>query len=288
MSGSIGFPRVRAFLPALSVSLFLGLISAAVRADEHITWLHPEFPPSYIGSGEFTGQGYLDLQLIALQLRLPGFAHTTTAAPLARIWHELPHVDGVCFLGASPTEERLKVALFSRRGILTPIIQLAMREEGSERIRPYLNAEGEVDLEKLKSASELTGAYTDTATYGQIIDDFLHSQDHAVILSRVVEMRHPLTLLEKARTDFIFVWPEQLTYYKRSTHSDFPTVSFKVAGTTAAQPYYAACSRGPLGRKAIARIDAVLDEPTAWHEFVAPLKLWFPQADYDRAYRGEE
>ena len=284
--------RVRTVLfavfPALSLALSLGQMPANARDNEQITWLHPEFPPSYIGSGEFAGQGYLDLQLTALQLQLPGFAHNVTTAPLARIWHEIPHTDGVCFLGASPTEERLKVALFSERGILTPIIQLAMREEGSERIRPYLNAEGEVDLEKLKAAPDLTGAYTDTATYGQIIDDFLHSDDHKVPLNRVVEMRHPLTLLEKARTDFIFVWPEQLTYFKRSTHSDFATVSYKVAGTTAAQPYYIACSRGPQGRKAIARINAVLAEPDTWHAFVAPLKIWFPQADYDRAYRGEE
>src|ERR1700761_815895 len=168
----------RTILFALFISL--GLTSAAARADEQITWLHPEFPPSYIGSGEFTGQGYLDLQLTVLQLKLPGFTHTVVTAPLARIWHEIPHTDGVCFLGASPTDERLKVALFSDRGILTPIIQLAMREEGSERIRPYLNAEGAVDLEKLKTAPDLTGAYTDTATYGQIIDDFLHSDDHKV------------------------------------------------------------------------------------------------------------
>ena len=219
---------------------------------------------------------------------MPGFAHTTIAAPLARIWHEMPRTDGICFLGASPTPERQKVALFSNKGILTPIIQLAMREENSGRIRPYLNAEGEVDLEKLKSATDLTGAYTDTATYGEIIDDFLHSGDHPVKLDRVVEMRHPLTLLEKGRTDFIFVWPEQLTYFKRSTHSDFATASYKVAGTTAAQPYFVACSKGPLGRKAIARINAMLDEPETWHAFVAPLKIWFPAVDYQRAYRGEE
>jgi len=268
--------------------LSVWFVSAAAEADDRITWLHPEFPPSYIGSGEFTGQGYLDLQLTVLQLKMPGFTHTTIAAPLARIWHEMPRTDGICFLGASPTEERLKVALFSQKGILTPIIQLAMREEGSERIRPYLDADGAVDLEKLKSATDLTGAYTDTATYGKIIDDFLHSEDHAVKLERVVEMRHPLTLLEKARTDFIFVWPEQLTYFKRSTHTDFATVSFKVAGTTAAQPYYVACSKGPMGRKAIARIDAILDESETWRAFVAPLKIWFPLADFERADRGIE
>ena len=283
MSGSI-VTHFRA--PLLVLSLWL--VSAAAQAGDHITWLHPEFPPSYIGDGEFKGQGYLDLQLTVLQLMMPGFAHTTVAAPLARIWHEMPHDDGLCFLGASPTDERLKVGLFSKRGILTPIIQLAMREERSDRIRPYLNADGEVDLEKLKAAPGLTGAYTDTATYGRIIDDFLHSHDHAAPLNRVVEMRQPLTLLANGRTDFIFVWPEQLTYFKRSTHSDFATVSFKVARTTAAQPYYVACSKGPVGQRAIAQIDAMLNEAETWHAFVAPLKIWFPPVDYERAYRGIE
>jgi len=266
----------------------LGLFSTATWAGEHITWLHPEFPPSYIESGEFAGQGYLDRQLAVLQAKLPGFTHSVVSAPLARIWHELPRVDGICFLGASPTEERLNVAFFSRRGILTPIIQLAVRADQSDRIRPYLDAEGEVDLDKLKFASDLVGAYTDTATYGQKIDDFIHAKDLTVGLNRVVEMRHPFTLLEKARTDFIFVWPEQLTYYKRSTHSDFTTASYKVAGTSAAQPYYVACSKGPVGDKAISRIDAVLAEPAAWHDFVAPLGTWFPPVDFDRADRGEE
>lgn len=270
------------------VILSLGLLSAAAQAGEHVTWLHPEFPPSYIESGEFAGQGYLDQQLAVLQAKLPGFTHSVVSAPLARIWHELPRADGFCFLGASPTDERLKAALFSRRGILTPIIQLAVRAEESEHIRPYLNAGGEVDLGKLKSAARLTGAYTDTATYGQIIDDFIHAKDKAVGLKGVVEMRHPFTLLEKGRTDFIFVWPEQLTYFKRSTHSDFATVSYKVAGTSAAQPYYVACSKGAVGDKVVARIDAVLDDPAAWHDFVAPLKTWFPPVDFDRAYRGEE
>ena len=283
MTGSI-IRQIRTIL----VALCLGFISAAARAGEHITWLHPEFPPSYIGSGEFARQGYLDLQLTVLQLKMPGFTHSTVAAPLARVWHEMRHADGVCFLGASPTPERLKLGLFSSKGILTPIIQLAMRKEQSDRIRPYLDADGEVDLDKLKSASELTGTYTGTATYGRVIDDFLRSQDHAVTLNKVVEMRHPLTLLEKARTDFIFVWPEQLTYFKRSTHSDFATVSYKVSGTSAAQPYFVACSRGPLGRTAIAQINAILNEPETWHAFVAPLKIWFPPVDYERADRGVE
>jgi uncharacterized protein (TIGR02285 family) len=275
----------------ISTALFALSLAAAfapARAADRITWLHPEFPPSYIGTGEFEGQGYLDQQLAVLQGKLPGFAQTTVTAPLARVWHELARADGFCFLGASPTEERRKVALFSKRGTPTPIIQLAMRGEQAERIRPYLDAEGEVDLGKLKTATDLAGTYTETATYGRAIDDFIHAEDRIVILDRVVEMRHPFTLLEKARTDFIFVWPEQLTYFKRSTHADFATVNFRIAGSPAAQPYYAACSKGPIGKRAIARIDAVLAIPANWHEFEAPLKAWFPQADYERADRGVE
>jgi uncharacterized protein (TIGR02285 family) len=262
--------------------------AAAGRADEHITWLHPEFPPSYVASGEFAGLGYLDRQLAVLQAKLPGFSHSTVTAPLARIWHELPRADGYCFLGASITEERLRLAVFSKSGIDTPIIQLALRAEDAERLRPYLNAEGEVELDKLKAAPDLQGAYTDTATYGAAIDTFIRAPDRTVALEKVVEMRHPFTLLEKGRTDFIFVWPEQLTYYKRATHSDFATASFRIAGSSDAQPYYVACSKGAVGERAIARIDAVLAEPAAWHEFVAPLRLWFPAADFERAYRAVE
>lgn len=275
--------------PIRILAALLGSVCfTAAAAEDHVTWLHPEFPPSYIGSGEFAGRGYLDMQLLVLQTRLTGFTHSTDPAPLARIWHELPRTDGYCFLGASITEERLKLGLFSKKGIETPIIQLAVRAEDAGRIRPYLDTAGEVDLGRLKTASELEGAFTDTATYGPAIDDFLHAKDHAVALERVVEMRQPFTLLEKGRTDFIFVWPEQLTYYKRSTHSDFATTSFRIAGSSDAQPYYVACSKGPLGQKAIARIDALLADPEVWHEFVAPLKLWFPPVDYERAYRAVE
>jgi uncharacterized protein (TIGR02285 family) len=275
-------------LRAILLTVCFGTISIAATAAERITWLHPEFPPSYIASGELEGLGYIDLQLTVLQALLPEFAQDVVTAPLTRIWHELPRVDGLCFLGASKTEERLKLGLFSRRGILTPIIQLAMRAEQGERMRPYLDADGEVDLEKLKSASGLTGAFTATATYGQLIDAFIHAHDRTVTLNSYVELRQPFTLLERGRTDFIFVWPEQLTYFKRATHADFATVSFRVAGTTAAQPYYVACSNGPQGRKVIGRINQVLDQPEAWHMFVAPLRKWFPQADADRADRGEE
>jgi len=268
--------------------LSLGLRAATAHAGEHITWLHPEFPPSYIAAGELAGYGYLDKQLAVLQGKLPEFSHSTVTAPLTRIWHELGRSDGLCFLGAATTEERLRIGRFSRRGILTPIIQLAMRAEESERIHPYLNADGEVDLEKLKGSTDLTGSYTETASYGRLIDDFIHSQDRTMVLNKVVELRHPFALLEKARTDFIFVWPEQLTYFKRSSHRDFATVSYRISGTTAAQPYFVACSKGPLGEKAIARIDAVLAEPDAWRDFVAPLRKWFPEADFERAERGFE
>jgi uncharacterized protein (TIGR02285 family) len=270
---------VRTILLVLS----MGLLSAAAEAGDHITWLHPEFPPSYIASGEFEGQGYLDRQLAVLQGMLPGFTQTVVTAPLARIWHELPRADGYCFLGASITEERLKLGIFSKRGIYTPIIQLAVRTEQAERIHPYLDAEGEVDLDRLKAAPDLRGAYTDTATYGVAIDDFIHAHDRAAPMEKVVEMRHPFTLLEKGRVDFIFVWPEQLTYYKRSSHSDFATTSYRIAGSSDAQPYYVACSKGAVGQKVITRIDAVLAEPAAWHAFVAPLKEWFPPVDFDRA-----
>jgi uncharacterized protein (TIGR02285 family) len=269
-------------------SAFLGLASVTAEANDHITWLHPEFPPSYIASGEFEGQGYLDRQLAALQGLLPGFAHSTITAPLTRVWHELPRTDGFCFLGASITEERLKLAIFSKRGIYTPIIQLAMREDEADRIRPYLNADGEVELDKLKTASGLEGAYTDTATYGQAIDDFIHAGDRTVTLTKVVEMRHPFTLLQKGRADFIFVWPEQLTFYKRSEHSDLATISFRIAGTSDAQPYYVACSKGAVGQKAITRIDAVLAKADAWHQFVEPLRSWFPPIDFERADSAAE
>lgn len=273
----------RTFLLAVSLSL-----AAAAQAADHVTWMHPEFPPSYIASGEFAGQGYLDQQLAVLQGKLSGVTQSTVTAPLSRIWYELPRSDGYCFLGASVTEERLKLALFSKRGIYTPIIQLAMRADEADRIRPYLNAQGEVDLDKLRFASDLEGSYTDNATYGALIDDFIHVQDRTVYLNKVVEMRHPFTLLERGRTDFIFIWPEQLTYYKRAAHSDVATVSFKIAGTSDAQPYYAACSKGPMGERAIRRIDAILAEPDAWHDFVAPLKSWFPPVDYERADRAVE
>lgn len=267
-------------------AVLLGLVSASAMAEEHITWLHPEFPPSYIESGEFSGQGYLDQQLAVLQARLPGFTHSTVTAPLARIWHELPRTDGICFLGGSITPERLKLANFSKRGIYTPIIQLAVRAEEAERFYPYLNAAGEVVLETLKSAPDLEGAYTDTASYGPQIDDFIHARDHAVALNKVVEIHHPFTLLQKGRTDFIFIWPEQLTYFKRSAHSDFATTSFRIAGSADAQPYNVACSKGPLGQRAIKRIDSLLADPAAWHDFVAPLKSWFPPVDFDRADRA--
>jgi len=158
----------------------------------------------------------------------------------------------------------------------------------SDRMRPYLNGEGEVELDKLKSSQDLEGAYTDTATYGEDIDAFIHAPDRAVQLNKVVEMNHPLTLLQKGRTDFIFVWPEQLTFFKRSTHADFATVNYRIAGSPAAQPYYVACSKGPLGQKAIARIDALLAEPASWEEFIAPLRSWFSPADVERAQRGAE
>lgn len=272
--------------PMFVLSAFLGLASATAGAVDRITWLHPEFPPSYVGSGEFAGKGYLDQQLAVLQKLLPGFAHSTATAPLARIWHELPRADGLCFLGASITEERLKLAVYSKRGLYTPIIQLAMRADEADRIRPFLNEEGEVELDKLKSASGLEGAYTDAATYGQVIDDFIHAEDRTVLLTKVVEMRHPFTLLQKGRADFIFIWPEQLTFYKRSEHSDLATVSYRIAGTSDAQPYYIACSKGAEGQKAITRIDAVLGGAEAWRQFVEPLRSWFPPIDFERAESG--
>lgn len=275
-------------LRTLLFATALGLISASSKAADHITWLHPEFPPSYIASGEFAGQGYLDQQLAVLQGMLPGLTHSTVTAPLARIWHELPREDGFCFLGASITDERLKLARFSKRGIYTPIIQLAVRAEEAERIYPYLNADGEVELDKLKRAPDLEGAYTDTATYGAAIDDFIHARDRAGTLNKVVEVHHPFTLLQKGRTDFIFIWPEQLTYLKRSTHTEFATVSYRIAGSPDAQPYYVACSKGVVGEKVIKRINAVLTDPEAWHSFVVPLKNWFPPVDYDRADRAVE
>ena len=45
--------QIRTFIGA-----YLGLFFSAAQAGEHVTWLHPEFPPSYIASGEFAGQGY--------------------------------------------------------------------------------------------------------------------------------------------------------------------------------------------------------------------------------------
>jgi uncharacterized protein (TIGR02285 family) len=265
------------------LALLLSFRAAAQPDEAKVTWMRADLPPQSILDGELSGQGWSDVQMRQLFPKLSGFEHHVTEGSLGRIWYEMEHHDGVCFDGASRNAARETFALYSRRPILVPSYGVTVRAGEKARFARFLDASGAMDLDRLAEAGALTGGYTAAREHFPAIDRFLQNAKSGPRMDKTVSPSQLFNLLHARRLDFIFSEPVEAPYYKARFHLGGEFVTFPIAGDPPSIKGYLVCSKGPIGRAVIARLDALLDDDGEWAAYLEPLRRWMMPADFAKA-----
>lgn len=269
---------IRPWIIALCLSLPFCL--AAAPPPKTVSWIQADLPPQFILEGDLAGQGWADRQMRFLFPLLPEFDHRLVQSSLSRAWYEMAHRDGVCFDGAARNAEREDIALFSRRPIVAPSYRIIIRAADLMRFHPFLDADGSIDLERLAAEDGLAGGYTAAREHFPAINRFIESDQRRVRLETAMSPAQLFNLLQGRRLDFIISSPVETPYYKARFHLADAFVSLPVKGGVSAIRGYVVCSKGPLGRAVIERIDAVLADRARWDAYIEPLRRWFEPADF--------
>jgi len=256
---------------------------AAQPAGEKLVWMRADLPPQWILAGELAGQGWADQQMRTLFPLLGEFQHEEVTGSLSRIWYEIEHHDGICIDGASRNEDRLRYALFTNRPIIVPPFGVTIRAEDLKRFEPFLDAEGALDLGRLGGRWDLTGGYTAAREHFPAINQFLQNAQRGPHLDKTVSPSQLFNLLHAKRLDFIFSEPVEDLYYKARFHVSDEFVTFPIAGNAPTLRGYIVCSKGPIGRAVIARLDAILAEEAGWAAYMEPLRRWLGPKDFAKA-----
>jgi len=178
------------------------------------------------------------------------------------------------------TPEREKIARFTERPVLVPGFRLIAKTSRLASFRPFMNGNGEIDLEAVRENRHLSGGYIAERAYPQPIVDFtalpaLHSR-----LERSVDAERLYQLLRSNRVDFVFGLGYEAKYFGSAHEDDEPLTALPIQGVERTVKGYTACSPGPLGRAVIARLDALQKEDGFWRRWVAPLQRWLDSSDF--------
>jgi len=262
----------------LAAILAAGVGMGGVQARDSITWMTVDLPPATIYEGEMAGNGFADQQLRVLTAALPDYDHKIVKGTIARNWHELETRDGICFNWVTRSGTHWN-ALFSKRPVLNPGYRLVVRTARLTEFLPY-GQSGDLDLDLLGQSDSLSGGYIASRDYLPTINGFIASGDRRSKLQKTMTSAQLVELLHVGRLDFIFASPTEVAYYHVAEHlaADFSVL--KVKGEPVYNEGYVACSSGPVGKAAMAKIDAYLERAEGWAAYVAPLQRWLDPADY--------
>ena len=265
------------------ILLLLSSPLAAAPPEQKVTWMRADLPPQWVFDGDLKGQGWGDVQMRNLFLLLPHYEHRVVEGSLSRIWYEIEHRDGVCFNGAARNAEREAFAIFTRRPIVVPSYGVTTLANNSQRFERLLDADGAIDLDGLGAESALTGGYTAAREHFPAINRFLQNSERGPRMEKTMSPSQLFNLLHAGRLDFIFSEPVEGPYYKARFHLSDEFVTFPIKGNVASIKGYVVCSKGPIGRAVIARLDQLLDQDDPWAAYLEPLRRWMTPKDFAKA-----
>ncbi|WP_081944399.1 TIGR02285 family protein [Thalassospira australica] len=247
-----------------------------------IIWAIPPLAPAFIWHDN-TLKGYAADTQEWFTSRLPDYAHSVLEVPLARLLAEMKNgAEGElrCSTTLIPTAERRDYIVFAKTVLLHLPNAVVIRAGEEGRFDPFLTVEGHVDLDRLLATGDLQSAVRIGRAYGTRIDTALARHQNAAQVMTVADDTKFLRMLELNRIDWTLYFPSEAEYYRREQTPNLEINALPVAGNTTLLEATIGCANTPAGQKAIAEINAIIDQnPTMpWTDFYA---RWLGPNDRD-------
>ena len=193
--------RMQIKLSGFCIIWFCMLGCQGVYAKERLTWIYRDFPPYFITSGKFEGQGSFDQQIQILQEFLKGYEHQKIVGTVKRTLHELKNKNKVCG-PLLKTTEREKFLSYSIPWSIDPPHSLIIKKSKSK----YIENTQIASLEKLLKNDRLRLGVKDGTSYGKILDPILdryRGQKHVHEREGIRHYEGLLKMLMADRLDYI-------------------------------------------------------------------------------------
>lgn len=267
--GKIGF--------ILLTAAVLCLRAEESRANEKIVWAALDFPPFEILSGDYLGTGSFDGLLTTLIKNMNDYDHEVVPMTFARRDEELTAGNDFCTPGIFRTPSRVKQGwLFSLPSLLHLDNRVIMLHKTGEK----LTGSGPVDLDGLFSRTDMVGGIMAGRSFAPNIDAEIERHKGAKnLLVRAMKSEQFFQMLLAGEVDYVILFPHEAAYLAKRFNAEGQIMNRPIAGTP---PYiftHAACSNSAWGRRAMARINAIIKEERGKPGYRALSERWYDSAD---------
>lgn len=276
---------VSVFVISLLCVAFPGLSDFAHATEKQtVIWTLTPLPPAMLEKdGEIVGYGVDTLDWFAT--RLPDYTHIKEIVPLPRLFQIISTPGTFCNIGINPTPERQKFLHFSHAVLPHLPVSLITSPAREDRIKPFLNGDGGVDLERMIAFGRLNGVLRSQRSYGATIDEILRRNTDNPTIIYLGNDENFLQLISMGRLDWTLYLPAEAEFYRRTKMPDAVFTSWHVAGNDQLMPASIACSRTDAGYAIINAINALAKEnpDLPWTSFYASSLSDSDQVRYRKA-----
>ncbi|MEC5385112.1 TIGR02285 family protein [Uliginosibacterium sp. H3] len=240
-----------------------GLQAAEPKPGNLATWCQFDLPPMYIVDGPDAGKGSVDTQAQFLMRHMPEYQHQSQFSNIRRVSEQMRNREHIVCAGMQKNAERETYMHFSLPflGALPPTLVLAQRN--LDRLRPYLNAAGEVRLSALIEGSPLILGIAFGRSYGRNIDAVMAAyKDRPNIMVRPSGQdltEGLIKMMSLRRIDYTIVYGSELQVYSNALSGpENEIVSLPIEGLPHFIPVYITAPADEWGRVFIERINQLL------------------------------
>jgi len=259
---------MRLFKKAICSAALQGLLTcAALHAAEpklanSATWCQFDLPPLYIIDGPDANKGSVDTQAQFLMRHMPEYQHQTQVSNIRRVGEQMRNHEHVVCAGMQKNAERETYMVFSLPfvGALPPM--LVMPRSKLERMRPYLNAAGEVRLPALVEGSPMVLGLAFGRSYGRDIDaTMLTFKDRPNVMVRPSGQdltEGLIKMMSLNRIDYTIAYASELSVFSKALGTEHEIVSLPIEGLPRYIPIYITAPADDWGRVFIERVNQLL------------------------------
>ncbi|MGW8394900.1 TIGR02285 family protein [Pseudoduganella sp. HUAS MS19] len=266
--------------PALA--LLAALLLPAAQARDTMTWLMPDIPPASMPVGGKPTTGIADQIVLYLSTHWPDAEHRFIYANPKRTWLMVERGERACVVAALRNAERDRLAYFVNTNLVPPL-QLVAQESTLPRLP--LNAQGEVDLEKLLAHPALRGIIVERRSYGAAVDALLAKRPAS---SRMESTsvgdygRNVLKLVTRGRADYTLDYDYALQYASKSEPEIGALKTVPIAQNNRPMLGGIACPRNAWGKATVKRIDQIVGTAAGAAAMIKAQNSWHTPASQQR------
>lgn len=244
--------------------------TAETRTD--IVWAVDAITPGFIKvEGRLNGYGAQMLDWFIA--RMPEYNHLVQILP-RRSAYDAMRAAGesgktICIPGTQQTPERAKD--FAMSGTVAPLLPLSVvvLSSAHHSFRPYMLANGTIDLAALLGDTSRYTALAKARSYGPEVDSILATAINAPNVLRTDNQSSFPMMLEIGRIDWMLAYPVEIEFHRRQAKDASDTLSLPIQGLPRLMNISVACSRSENGIGAVSKINAILASHPAmpWLEY---------------------